>query len=94
MTNDPEINVQRVHDRVAAGGHGVPEDKIRSRYHLSLKNLSKLVRIADMTRIIDNSGAEMRYLASYSEEDGVDLLVPESDLPKWFMVATSKEQQK
>ena len=58
MTNDPEINVQRVHDRVAAGGHGVPEDKIRSRYHLSLKNLSKLVRIADMTRIIDNSGAE------------------------------------
>ena len=58
MTNDPEINVERVHDRVAAGGHGVPEDKIKSRYHLSLKNLSKLVRIADMTRIIDNSGAE------------------------------------
>ena len=24
----------------------------------------------------------------------LDLLVPESDLPKWFMVATSKEQQK
>ena len=58
LTNDPEINVQRVRDRVLAGGHDVPEEKIRSRYTLSLKNLSKLVRIADMTRIIDNSGAE------------------------------------
>ena len=32
----------------------------------------------------DNSGAEMRYLASYSEDAGLDILVPEADLPQWF----------
>ena len=56
LTNDPEINVQRVKARVEAGGHNVPEEKIKYRYHRSLRNLSRLVRIADMTRIVDNSG--------------------------------------
>lgn len=56
MTKDSSINVQRVHRRAQAGGHDVPKDKIISRYQKSLKNLSRLVRIADHTRIIDNSG--------------------------------------
>lgn len=32
LTADPQINVERVHSRVAAGGHDVPEEKIISRY--------------------------------------------------------------
>lgn len=56
MTKDSSINVQRVQRRAQAGGHDVPKDKIISRYQKSLKNLSRLVRIADHTRIIDNSG--------------------------------------
>ena len=59
LTCDKEINVRRVRERVRAGGHDVPEDKIRSRYDRSLKNLARLVRIADRTRIIDNSGEEL-----------------------------------
>ena len=55
MTKDSSINVQRVQRRAQAGGHDVPKDKIISRYQKSLKNLSRLVRIADYTRIIDNS---------------------------------------
>ena len=55
LTNDPAININRVKSRVKAGGHDVPEDKIISRYKKSLQNLSKLVRIADYTRVIDNS---------------------------------------
>ena len=31
-TDDPELNVRRVADRVAKGGHDVPDEKIRSRY--------------------------------------------------------------
>ena len=58
LTCDKEINVCRVRERVSTGGHDVPEDKIRSRYDRSLINLAKLVRIADRTRIIDNSGEE------------------------------------
>ena len=56
LTNTPYINVERVKYRVKAGGHDVPEEKIISRYERSLRNLSRLVRIADHTRVIDNSG--------------------------------------
>ncbi|MBQ9647719.1 MAG: zeta toxin family protein [Oscillospiraceae bacterium] len=62
LTSDVEINVRRVQERAAAGGHDVPEDKIRSRYTKSLQNLSPLVRIADKTRVLDNSGAEPRLI--------------------------------
>ena len=58
LTCDSEINVRRVHGRFLSGGHDVPEEKIRSRYAKSLKNLSPLVRVADMTRIVENSGDE------------------------------------
>jgi len=58
LTCSSDINVRRVQDRVRNGGHDVPEEKIRSRYTRSLKNLAKLVRIADRTRVIDNSGDE------------------------------------
>ena len=58
LTNNPEINIRRVSSRVKAGGHNVSEEKIISRYERSLRNLSKLVRIADHTRVLDNSGKE------------------------------------
>ena len=56
LTKDPGINMKRVKYRVEAGGHDVPKEKIIKRYEKSLQNLSKLVRIADHTRVIDNSG--------------------------------------
>ncbi len=58
LTCSSDINVRRVQERVRNGGHDVPEEKIRSRYTRSIKNLAKLVRIADRTRVIDNSGTE------------------------------------
>ena len=56
LTNNPYINVERVKSRIKAGGHNVPEEKIISRYEKYLRNLSRLIRIADHTRVIDNSG--------------------------------------
>ena len=35
--NSPELAVKRVKDRVAAGGHNIPEDVIRRRYHMGLR---------------------------------------------------------
>ena len=55
LTNNPCINVERVKSRVKAGGHDVPGEKIINRYEKSLHNLAQLVRIADHTRVIDNS---------------------------------------
>jgi predicted ABC-type ATPase len=55
LTADVNINVLRVESRQATGGHGVPEDKIRSRYIKSLNLIPELVEIADVMHIYDNS---------------------------------------
>jgi len=57
LTCDPDINVSRVRDRVAAGGHDVPEEKIRSRYYRALALLPGLIEVCDEIAIYDNSTA-------------------------------------
>ena len=60
LTADVNINVFRVESRAATGGHGVPEDKIRSRYVKALELVPELVRIADVMHIYDNSTVPFR----------------------------------
>jgi len=55
LTTDPELNVRRVKSRVSNGGHGVPIDKIRSRYKKSLGNIPALIELCDIIRIVDNT---------------------------------------
>ena len=55
LTCDVNINVARVKARHAAGGHDVPEDKIRSRYHRALALLPRLIGVCDKILIYDNS---------------------------------------
>lgn len=55
LTKDVEINVMRVESRESSGGHGVPPDKIRSRYTKALNLIPQLVDICDIMHIYDNS---------------------------------------
>ena len=55
LTADVAINVSRVRSRQAVGGHGVPEDKIRSRYKKALALLPKLVGLCDILHVYDNT---------------------------------------
>lgn len=55
LTNNPKINILRVENRVEKGGHGVPRDKIKSRYYRSLKMLPLLVELSDICHVYDNS---------------------------------------
>ena len=55
LTCDANINVARVRERFASGGHDVPEDKIRTRYHRALELLPRLVGVCDKIAIYDNS---------------------------------------
>ncbi len=55
LTCDENINVARVRARVAAGGHDVPEEKIRARYHKALALLPKLIQVCDKMLVYDNS---------------------------------------
>jgi predicted ABC-type ATPase len=55
LTCNANINVARVRSRRVAGGHDVPEDKIRTRYHRALKLLPRLINVCDKILIFDNS---------------------------------------
>ena len=83
-TNDPAINTERVERRYAQGGHDVPPEKIASRYLRSLSNVKPALPYLSRAFFFDNSGAEMRYIASYSSETGFEFQIAQSELPAWF----------
>lgn len=60
LTCDPNINVARVKSRESQGGHGVPEDKIISRYKKALDLIPELVKVCDVMHIYDNSDVPFR----------------------------------
>ena len=60
LTCNADINVARVNAREALGGHGVPEEKIRSRYDKALALIPKFVEICDILHIYDNTQEPFR----------------------------------
>jgi predicted ABC-type ATPase len=50
-----DLHIQRVRARVAAGGHDIPEHKIRERFTKSHQNLAALAPRATELRVYDNS---------------------------------------
>ena len=51
----PKMNLERVHARVRAGGHDIPEAKIRERFVNSRHNLIELMPKLAALRVFDNS---------------------------------------
>ncbi|MEZ0049917.1 putative ABC-type ATPase [Mycobacterium sp. MAA66] len=51
-----DLAVQRVRHRVAAGGHDVPEGKIRERHRRLWTVVATAIESADSTTVYDNSG--------------------------------------
>ena len=82
-TEDPEINLGRVENRVGLGGHGVPSEKIVSRHAQSIGRIPAAIPHLSRAFFFDNSERTMRYLASWSKEDGLSC-VEDVTLPSWF----------
>ena len=55
FTSQPDLNVLRVSQRVRAGGHHVPKDKVHARWFRSIENLGWFAGRADQLLVIDNS---------------------------------------
>ncbi len=53
--SSPELHIARVKARVAAGGHPIPEEKIRERYPNAQLNLIKLMPQVAYIKVYDNS---------------------------------------
>jgi len=60
LTANPDINIARIHAREAMGGHGVPEEKVRSRYEKALRLIPRLVNVCDVLHVYDNTQEPFR----------------------------------
>ena len=68
--NTPELAIARVKQRVAAGGHNIPEKTIRRRYEAGIHNLFELyLPICDYWMITDNSMSPMEVIAKGFKND-------------------------
>ncbi|MDR1455887.1 MAG: zeta toxin family protein [Tannerella sp.] len=62
--NTPDLAVERVKNRVAAGGHNVTESTIRRRYEAGIHNLFELyLPICDFWMVADNSLSPLEVIA-------------------------------
>jgi predicted ABC-type ATPase len=63
----PELSIERIRERVARGGHFVPDETVRRRYTRGHHNFLHLYRpIADSWVLCDNSGNELQVVATGS----------------------------
>ncbi|MDZ7900458.1 MAG: zeta toxin family protein [Arcicella sp.] len=85
-TESPLINVNRVKNRYAQGGHFVEEEKIVSRYNRSSDLLYDALKLVDLAYLFDNSSdgqnEELPCFATVFHGKEIELT---SDLvPRWF----------
>ena len=81
-TEDPEINVSRVAQRVSEGGHDVPAEKVVSRYHRSISLLGEAIKYVNRGFLFDTSSREPWYFGETT--DGKTINLKDDVIPAWF----------
>jgi predicted ABC-type ATPase len=85
-TENVEVNLARIRNRVLAGGHDVPESDVRRRYQRSFKSLSIAIVRADNTILFDNSTEEGYRLVAVLGPSGSQWFEP---VPDWAKASRS-----
>lgn len=65
------LSVARVHDRVAAGGHAVPLNKLKSRFPRTQRNLRRACKILPHVLIYDNTSRKMPFRLTAEYRNGM-----------------------
>lgn len=87
-TASPRINIDRVAERFAKGGHTVPGDKVCARYTRALLYGAEAMRIVQRGYLYDNSHnvatceLPFRIIFRTTEDSGYKLYMPEHELPE------------
>ena len=81
-TDDPEVNVARVANRVEKGGHPVSKIKIIERYFRTLELLHKVLPLCYRAYLFDNSGKKQIMIAELY--DGA-MEIKTDAVPHWFI---------
>lgn len=62
--NSPDLAIQRVRDRVAAGGHNIPDEVIKRRYYVGLTYFFKdYIAACDRWMLLDNTRSPFELVA-------------------------------
>jgi len=77
-----EINKARVKQRVATGGHDVPDEKIVSRIPKTHNNVAVAVELSDSVYVFDNSSYDVPFKRIATKEKG-RVTFYEDDTPDW-----------
>ena len=73
----PQLALARVKQRVASGGHNIPEDVIIRRYYRGQKNLiESYLPLCDTWIIYDNSNFPTQLIATYTSEQKTTIYQP------------------
>jgi len=83
-TDNSEINVSRVSNRVEKGGHDVNPVKIKERYYKTLENLYPAIQLCYKTFLFDNSGQKLTLIAEIYRGKELILHVDSNEFPEWF----------
>jgi predicted ABC-type ATPase len=85
-TDDSQMNISRVQNRVATGGHDVPSDKVEERYHRSLAILIKAIantyRADSFDNSTDSASGEQAWLAEVT--GGKEMELKPKQIRPWF----------
>ena len=74
--NSPELALQRIAERVAKGGHNIPEPIVRRRYVAGICNLFRLfMSEVDSWEIYDNSEYPAVHIARGGKDDETSIIV-------------------
>lgn len=82
------LNIERIKNRIAEGGHAVPEDKIKSRYFRSLDNLLPALKIVDRAYLFDNSNKLQLIAESNSKKE---ITIKNKFIPNWYINSIAKK---
>ena len=73
--NNPELAIDRVKQRVAEGGHHIPEYVIRRRYAKGLENLNeRYMEMVDYLMIADNSYRPLKIVAKGNSKGSMEVM--------------------
>ena len=79
-TASVEINIERIKTRVLKGGHDVPEGDQRRRYPRTLANMKRLLPLADLAVLLDNSDEKAHTMVGFGHKGYMQWREP---LPEW-----------
>ena len=67
--SSPELAIKRVQDRVASGGHNIPDEVVKRRYYMGIKYLmNTYIQLCDRWVLADNTKSPFTVIAEGTKE--------------------------